>query len=291
MDAHWYKYWSSRGHFEPPSKWSSQGKPPVRMLLPPPNVTGELHIGHALMIAIEDALARYYRMKGNPVVWAPGTDHAGIATQMVVERMLASQRGVTRQELGREKFVQEVEEWRETYGSRILEQMRVLGASTTNSREYYTKDEGLSKAVSAAFVRLWEERLIYRDTRMVNWSTVLQTAVSDIEVVTQDIQGTAPKKVGGFVQRLSSDRLCSEVLMMAERGSESCTSSRLSLRKETARLWYRPRGQKQFQEIARWRFTPMIRGIRYPLFCYHSRRTNSARTFTTKKFCTPLSPD
>ncbi|KAA8893658.1 tRNA synthetases class I-domain-containing protein [Sphaerosporella brunnea] len=173
------------------------GRRPLRMLLPPPNVTGELHIGHALMISIEDALARYYRMNQNPVVWAPGTDHAGIATQMVVERMLAAERGVTRQELGREKFVQEVEAWREKYGSRILEQMRMLGASTTNSREYYTKDERLSKAVAAAFVRLWEEGLIYRDTRMVNWSTELQTAVSDIEVVTEEISGKNPKKVGG----------------------------------------------------------------------------------------------
>ncbi|KAF8247067.1 valyl-tRNA synthetase [Wilcoxina mikolae CBS 423.85] len=157
------------------------------MLLPPPNVTGELHIGHALMLSVEDALARYYRMNSHPVIWAPGTDHAGIATQTVVERMLASQRSVTRQELGREEFVKEVEKWRNQYGRKILDQMKQLGASTTNSREYYTRDEGLSKAVTNAFVRLWEEGLIYRDTRMVNWSTKLQTAVSDIEVNFKEI--------------------------------------------------------------------------------------------------------
>jgi len=157
------------------------------MLLPPPNVTGELHIGHALMLSVEDALARYYRMNSHPVIWAPGTDHAGIATQTVVERMLAEQRSVTRQELGREKFVEEVEKWRKQYGRKILDQMKQLGASTTNSREYYTRDEELSKSVTNAFVRLWEEGLIYRDTRMVNWSTKLQTVVSDIEVNFKEI--------------------------------------------------------------------------------------------------------
>ncbi|KAI5789345.1 tRNA synthetases class I-domain-containing protein [Pyronema domesticum] len=188
IEKGWYEYWDSRGHFEPAKDAT---KPAVRMLLPPPNVTGELHIGHALMLAIEDALARYYRMNSHQVIWAPGTDHAGIATQTVVEKMLAAQRSVTRQDLGREAFVEEVENWRQKYGRRILEQMKEIGASTTNSREYYTKDEGLSKAVSNAFVRLWEEGLIYRDTRMVNWSAKLQTAVSDIEVEFQEFPNAA----------------------------------------------------------------------------------------------------
>jgi valyl-tRNA synthetase len=159
----------------------------IRMLLPPPNITGELHIGHALMLSIEDALARYYRMNSHSVIWAPGTDHAGIATQLVVERMLERERGVTRQELGREAFLQEMHLWREKYGRRILEQIKELGVSTTNSKEYYTMDPDLSEAVSAAFVRLWKEGLVYRATRMVNWSVELQTAVSDIEVVTKDV--------------------------------------------------------------------------------------------------------
>ena len=164
------------------------------MLLPPPNVTGELHIGHALMLSIEDALARYYRMQGHAVSWAPGTDHAGIATQSVVERMLEAC-GTNRKELGREKFVGEVEAWRQKYGGRILEQMKVLGTSTDKQQEYYTLDKGLSKAVSAAFVELWKQGLVYRDTRMVNWSVKLQTAVSDIEVVTEDVSKGA--KIAG----------------------------------------------------------------------------------------------
>lgn len=159
------------------------------MLLPPPNVTGELHIGHALMVAIQDALARYYRMTGHSVKWAPGTDHAGIATQIVVERMLEQERGLTREDIGREKFEEVVEAWREKYGSRILEQIRRLGASTTNSREYYTRDVPRSTAVTNSFVKLWEEGLIYRHTRMANWCVKLQTAVSDIEVTTREING------------------------------------------------------------------------------------------------------
>lgn len=166
------------------------------MLLPPPNVTGQLHIGHALMLSIQDALARYYRMNSKSVHWAPGTDHAGIATQSVVERMLAKKRGVSRTELGRENFLKEVEKWRDEYGGRILEQISRLGTSTTESAEYYTLDKGLSEAVTNAFVKLYEEGLIYRDTRMVNWSVSLQTAISDIEVVWEDVsKGT---KIDGY---------------------------------------------------------------------------------------------
>lgn len=165
------------------------------MLLPPPNVTGELHIGHALMVAVGDALARYYRMRGHAVVWLPGTDHAGIATQVVVERTLAANSvrertglRAPRHRLGREAFLAKVDEWRVEYGTRILRQLRRLGASTTNSREYYTRDAGLSTAVTNAFVRLWEDGLIYRDDRMVNWSPALQSAVSDIEVEFKEIK-------------------------------------------------------------------------------------------------------
>ena len=165
------------------------------MLLPPPNVTGKLHIGHALMVAVGDALARYYRMRGHAVVWLPGTDHAGIATQVVVERELAANSlhertglRAPRHRLGREAFVAKVDEWRAAYGNRIMKQLRRLGASTTNSREFYTRDDGLSTAVTNAFVRLWEDGLIYRDNRMVNWSPALQTAVSDIEVDFKEIK-------------------------------------------------------------------------------------------------------
>lgn len=135
-------------------------------------------------------------MNAKPVHWAPGTDHAGIATQSVVERMLAKKRGISRTDLGRKGFLEEVEKWRYQYGGRILEQISRLGTSTTGSAEYYTLDKGLSEAVTNAFVELYEEGLIYRDTRMVNWSVGLQTAISDIEVVGEDVsKGT---KINGY---------------------------------------------------------------------------------------------
>lgn len=167
------------------------------MLLPPPNVTGQLHIGHALMLSIQDALARYYRMNSYSVHWAPGTDHAGIATQSVVERMLLKKRGESRTDIGRDEFLKEVENWRDEYGGRILEQISRLGTSTTESAEYYTLDKGLSEAVTNAFVKLYEDGLIYRDTRVVNWSVGLQTAISDIEVVGEDI--SSETIINGYV--------------------------------------------------------------------------------------------
>lgn len=148
------------------------------------------------MLSIQDALARYYRMNSQSVHWAPGTDHAGIATQSVVERMLAKNRGLSRTELGRVRFLKEVEKWRNKYGGRILEQISRLGTSTTGSAEYYTLDRGLSEAVTNAFVQLHEEGLVYRDTRMVNWSVSLQTAISDIEVVGEDISKAT--KIDGY---------------------------------------------------------------------------------------------
>lgn len=191
----WYSYWTSRSLFEPQPSLS-ESKDKIRMLLPPPNITGQLHIGHALMLSIQDALARYYRMNSRSVHWAPGTDHAGIATQSVVERMLAKKRGLSRTELGREGFLKEVERWKDEYGGRILEQISRLGTSTTGSAEYYTLDKGLSEAVTNAFVQLHKEGLIYRDTKMVNWSVGLQTAISDIEVVGKDVsKGT---KIDGY---------------------------------------------------------------------------------------------
>ncbi|KAG0125985.1 tRNA synthetases class I-domain-containing protein [Tuber indicum] len=159
------------------------------MLLPPPNVTGQLHIGHALMLSIQDALARWYRMKGYDVFWRPGTDHAGIATQSVVERMLEVRRGLTKEELGREGFVEEANKWKEENGGAILGQMERMGISTAKSLEYYTLDKNLSGVVTKAFVKLYNDGMIYRDTRMVNWSPQLRTAISDIEVVWKEIEG------------------------------------------------------------------------------------------------------
>jgi valyl-tRNA synthetase len=165
-----------------------EGKPFYCILLPPPNVTGTLHMGHAFQHGLMDALTRYHRMGGDNTLWQPGTDHAGIATQIVVERQLDAQK-ISRHDLGREKFLEKVWEWKEHSGSTITRQMRRLGTSPDWSRERFTMDEGLSTAVTEVFVRLYNEGLIYRGKRLVNWDPVLQTAVSDLEVVSEEEDG------------------------------------------------------------------------------------------------------
>jgi valyl-tRNA synthetase len=166
-------------------------QPPVKkftQLLPPPNVTGRLHMGHMLNQTEMDILTRWHRMSGEVSLWVPGTDHAGIATQMMVERQLAGE-GKTRQELGRSAFVERVWEWKGVYGGAILDQMKRLGASVDWSREYFTMDDRLSVAVKEAFVRLHEQGLIYRGAYIVNWDPVLRTAVSDLEVTHEERLG------------------------------------------------------------------------------------------------------
>ncbi|MGY9107544.1 MAG: valine--tRNA ligase, partial [Alphaproteobacteria bacterium] len=158
------------------------------IVIPPPNVTGSLHVGHALNNTLQDALCRFERMRGKDVLWQPGTDHAGIATQLVVERELAK-RQTSRVELGREKFLEEVWKWKEESGGTIVRQLRKLGASCDWGRERFTMDEGLSQAVLKVFVRLYKEGLIYKDKRLVNWEPRLQTAVSDLEVENVEIKG------------------------------------------------------------------------------------------------------
>lgn len=200
VEAAVYQWWESKGFFSPPSaeeveerkKKLAQGDEssddsldpdtPFTMVIPPPNVTGSLHLGHALMAAIEDAIVRWSRMRGRPTLWVPGTDHAGIATQTVVEKTLARERGVSRHDLGREKFVEEVHAWVDKYGNTICSQLRRVGASPDWSRQAFTMDANLSTAVQEAFLRLHGEGLIYRDHRLVNWSSRLKTAISDIEV-------------------------------------------------------------------------------------------------------------
>lgn len=179
-----YQHWESKGMFTP----SGQGEP-YCILLPPPNVTGSLHMGHAFQHTIMDALIRYHRMKGDNTLWQCGTDHAGIATQMVVERQLNAQ-GQTRHDLGREKFVERVWEWKEESGGNITQQMRRLGTSPDWNREVFTMDDKLSAAVQEVFVQLYDEGLIYRGKRLVNWDPVLLTAVSDLEVVSEEEDGS-----------------------------------------------------------------------------------------------------
>jgi len=190
IEARWYPVWEAAGYFREGSKAVSATRTaPFSIQLPPPNVTGTLHMGHAFNQTVMDALTRYHRMQGAPTLWLPGTDHAGIATQIVVERQLDAQK-VTRHDLGREKFVEKVWEWKELSGGAITRQMRRLGDSCDWNREYFTMDAKLSGAVVEVFVRLFEQGLIYRGKRLVNWDPVLGTAVSDLEVVSEEEDGS-----------------------------------------------------------------------------------------------------
>ncbi|WP_455475202.1 valine--tRNA ligase [Bartonella sp. B17] len=180
--------WEARGAFEA-GMGSKVGAEPFCVMLPPPNVTGSLHMGHALNTTIQDIVVRFQRMRGKNVLWQPGMDHAGIATQMVVERQLAERREPTRQEMGREKFVERVWEWRHETGGVIANQLRRLGVSCDWSRERFTMDEGLSQAVLEVFVTLYKQGLIYKDKRLVNWDPKLLTAISDLEVEQKEIKG------------------------------------------------------------------------------------------------------
>ncbi|GAB4854044.1 Valine--tRNA ligase, mitochondrial 1 [Ancistrocladus abbreviatus] len=195
VEKSWYAWWEKSGFFVADAKSS---KPPFVIVLPPPNVTGALHIGHALTSAIQDTMIRWQRMSGYNTLWVPGMDHAGIATQVVVEKKIMRERKLTRHDLGREKFVSEVWNWKNEYGGTILKQQRRLGASLDWSRECFTMDEKRSQAVTEAFVRLYKEGLIYRDLRLVNWDCVLRTAISDIEVDYVDIKERTLLKVPGY---------------------------------------------------------------------------------------------
>jgi valyl-tRNA synthetase len=180
-----YAWWEAQGYFAPTNDPNKPGFDPSRrpfvISIPPPNVTGELHLGHAMFVSMEDLMIRHARMKGIPTLWVPGTDHAGIATQLQVEKALARE-GLRREDLGREEFLRRTWEWKNTYRGRITGQIRRLGASCDWNRERFTLDEGLSRAVREAFVRLYEKGLIYRGPRMIHWSPGLRTAVSDLEV-------------------------------------------------------------------------------------------------------------
>jgi valyl-tRNA synthetase len=176
-----YAWWEESGCFQPDAKQNPNGKQPYVLPMPPPNVTGRLHMGHAIFVALQDILARFHRMRGRPVLWLPGTDHAGIATQLQVEKQLIAQ-GTTREQVGREAFLEKVWEYKEEQGGHITRQLRALGASADWTRERFTMDQDLSDSVSEAFVRLHEKGLVYRGEYMVNWAPLLKTAVSDLEV-------------------------------------------------------------------------------------------------------------
>ena len=203
-----YEWWETQGYFHPEQQIASGLADPSRrpfvISMPPPNVTGALHLGHAIMSSIEDMLTRYYRMQGVRTLWLPGTDHAGIATQNVVERELEKQ-GITRQDLGREAFIAEVWSWKDEYHGRITRQQKRLGISADWARERFTLDDGLSAAVLEAFVRLYDEGLIYRGNYLVNWCPRCQSAISDLEVDYEEVTGRFytfryPLQEGGFLE-------------------------------------------------------------------------------------------
>ena len=202
VEGKWYRFWEEQGLFRAEE---SSGGPAFSIVIPPPNVTGDLHMGHALNNTLQDILCRYRRMHGDNVLWMPGTDHAGIATQNVVERQLAAE-GLDRHELGREKFIERVWEWRELYGGKIINQLKRLGASCDWSRERFTMDEGLSKAVRLVFVSLYNEGLIYRGHRIINWCPRCITALANLEVEAEErvgrlyhIRYPSPDGSGGLI--------------------------------------------------------------------------------------------
>ena len=183
IEQHWYDIWEKNGYFAP----KGEGQP-YCIMIPPPNVTGTLHMGHAFQDTLMDILTRYHRMQGDNTLWQPGTDHAGIATQMVVERQLGAEK-LTRHDLGRDAFIERVWEWKGKSGGQITRQLRPMGTSPDWEHERFTMDEGLSHAVREVFIRLHSEGLIYRGKRLVNWDPVLHTAVSDLEVISEEEDG------------------------------------------------------------------------------------------------------
>ena len=186
VEDKWYKYWEENNLFRAENRTD---KKPYCIVIPPPNVTGSLHMGHALNNTLQDILCRYKRMKGYNVLWQPGTDHAGIATQNVVEKDLVS-KGTDRHQIGRERFIELVWEWREKYGGMIINQLKKLGSSCDWSRERFTMDEGLSRAVREVFVRLFEEKLIYRGDYIINWCPRCHTALADLEVEHEEMDSS-----------------------------------------------------------------------------------------------------
>ena len=183
-----YQRWEQSGFFNPDKLPNATKRKPFVISMPPPNITGDLHIGHAIGMTIQDIMIRYQRMRGRAALWLPGTDHAAIATQVVVERELRKQ-GIDRRELGREKFLARVWDWKKQYGSKIVEQIKRMGASADWSRQRFTMDDGLSAAVQTAFIKMYRDGLIYRGERIINWCVDCHTAISDLEVEHHDELG------------------------------------------------------------------------------------------------------
>lgn len=189
------------------SKQNSTNQEKYSLLFPPPNVTGNIHLGHALTATIQDVLIRWKQKNGAQTVWIPGTDHAGIATQVVVEKILQKELGVRRHDLGREKFIQEVWKWKDEKGSTISNDLKRLGTSFNWDREYFTMNKQLSRAVDMAFIQLFEKGLIYRDKSLINWSCSLESAISDIEVDSFELKGETSIAVPGYDKNIVFGRI------------------------------------------------------------------------------------
>ncbi|XP_015110346.1 valine--tRNA ligase isoform X2 [Diachasma alloeum] len=206
VEAAWYPWWEREGFFKPEYGRKSLSEPNPKgtfvMVIPPPNVTGFLHLGHALTNAVEDAITRWNRMKGRTTLWNPGCDHAGIATQVVVEKKIWREEQKTRHDLGREKFIEKVWQWKNEKGGRIYEQLKKLGSSFDWDRACFTMDPKLCRAVIEAFVRLHDENIIYRSNRLVNWSCTLKSAISDIEVDKVELSGRTPLPIPGYTEKI-----------------------------------------------------------------------------------------
>ena len=183
IESEIYHYWEKNNFFKP----KKNKKKPFSIVIPPPNVTGSLHMGHALNNSLQDLLIRFYRMNGYETLWQPGTDHAGIATQAVVEKQL-SDKGIKKNQLGRDKFIEEVWKWKKDSGNKIINQLKKLGCSCDWSRSRFTMDKDLSEAVIKTFVNLYNKNIIYKDKKLVNWDTKLETAISDLEVEQREVQ-------------------------------------------------------------------------------------------------------
>lgn len=227
VESSWYQWWEKEGFFRPEQheRLSHAVDQTFSLCIPPPNVTGTLHLGHALTVAIEDALVRWRRMQGYRVLWVPGCDHAGIATQTVVERKLLRQGGRHRQDFTREEFVEEVWKWKNKKGEEIYHQLRKLGASLDWSRACFTMDSGFSRAVTAAFVRLCDSGLIYRSEGLVNWSCALESAISDIEVDSKELSGKTMLSVPGYENKVEFGTMLSFAYPVEGHNSEIVVST------------------------------------------------------------------
>jgi valyl-tRNA synthetase len=233
VESGWYSLWEERGYFKGGVKVvgddplrDASPPPTFSMLLPPPNVTGALHIGHALTISIQDSLVRYYRMRGYDTIWIPGLDHAGIATQVVVEKKLMKDEGKSRHDVGRERFLEYVFEWYHKYGKQINLQLKRLGASLDWSQEFFTLDLPRSHAVREAFIQLYNNDCIYRDNRIVNWCPVLNTAISDIELDHMEVTKATTIKVPGRSKPVTVGTISTFAYPIeGDEGGEICVST------------------------------------------------------------------